>query len=102
MDRLVGLRGLQMCGRVELFVGRGIDGDNGIARLDEHTREYLRVNLGDEVYISGLSVSLAQANAKVAKALKDDEDKSIIRISDDKIREGNLRIGMRVLVGSLL
>jgi hypothetical protein len=91
-----------LSGRVELFVGRGIDGDQGVARLDETTRQYLSVEPGDEVYISSLSLSLAQAKAKVAKALKGDEGTSIVRIADDKIKEGNFRIGMRVLVGNSL
>jgi hypothetical protein len=89
-----------LSGRVELFVGRGIDGDQGVARLDETTRQYLNVEPGDEVYISSLSLSLAQAKAKVAEALKGDEGTSIVRIADDKINEGNFRIGMRVLVGN--
>lgn len=89
-----------MSGRIELFVGRGIDGDQGVARLDETTRQYLNVEPGDEVYISSLSLSLAQAKAKVAEALKGDEGTSIVRIADDKINEGNFRIGMRVLVGN--
>lgn len=91
-----------MSGRIELFVGRGIDGDQGVARLDETTRQYLNVEPGDEVYISSLSLSLAQAKAKVAKALKGDEGTSIVRIADDKINEGNFRIGMRVLVGNIM
>jgi len=89
-----------LSGRIELFVGRGIDGDQGVARLDETTRQYLNVEPGDEVYISSLSLSLAQAKAKVAEALKGDEGTSIVRIADDKINEGNFRIGMRVLVGN--
>lgn len=96
------LGGIQLSGRVELFVGRGIDGDQGVARLDETTRQYLGVEPGDEVCISSLSLSLAQAKAKVAKALKGDEGTSIVRIADDKIKEGNFRIGMRVLIGTSL
>ncbi|WP_455277645.1 hypothetical protein [[Eubacterium] cellulosolvens] len=91
-----------MSGRVELFVGRGIDGDQGIVRLDDPTRQYLNVELGDEVYISSLSLSIAQAKAKVDKALKGDEGTSIVRVADDKIKEGNFRVGMRVLVGNTL
>ena len=85
-----------------MFVGRGIDGDQDIARLDETTRQYLGVEPGDDVYISSLSLSLAQAKTKVAEALKEDEGTSIVRIADDKIKEGNFRVGMRVLVGSSL
>jgi hypothetical protein len=96
------LEWVEMSGRVELFVGRGIDGDQGTARLDETTRQYLKVEPGDEVYISSLSLSLAQAKVKVAEALKGDEGTSIVRIAEDKITEGNFRVGMRVLVGNTL
>ncbi len=89
-----------MSGRVELFVGRGYDGDKGIARLDKHTMEYLGVKPGDEVRISSLALSIAEAKAKVAEAFIGDEGKSIVRIAEDVMREGSLNIGMRVLVGS--
>ncbi len=89
-----------MVGRVELFIGRGYNGDEGIARLDEHTRDYLNLKPGDEVTISSLALSFAETKAKVAEALIDDEGKSIVRIADDIMHEGNFKIGMRVLVGN--
>ncbi len=91
---------MKLVGRVELFVGRGYDGDKGIVRLDSHTMEYLGIKPGDEVRISSLALSLAETKAKVAEALIGDEGKSIVRIADDIMREGNFNVGMRVLVGS--
>jgi hypothetical protein len=92
------VRGL--AGRVELFVGRGFEEDHGIVRLDKSTREYLKLKIGDEVRISSIALSLAEAKAKVAEALVDDEGKSIVRIADDKMHEGSFKVGMRVFIES--
>ena len=89
-----------MSGRVELYVGRGVEEDDGIVRLDEHTMEYLGVRPGDEVCISSLALSLAETYAKVAEAQIKDKGRSILRISNDIMREGNFKVGMRVLVGN--
>ena len=89
-----------MAGRVELYVGRGFDGDNGIVRLDEHTMGYLGVRPGDEVCISSLALSLAETYAKVDEAFVEDKGRSILRVSADIMQVGNFKVGMRVLVGN--
>ncbi|KON28299.1 hypothetical protein AC481_02220 [miscellaneous Crenarchaeota group archaeon SMTZ-80] len=91
---------MKLSGRVELYVGKGFDGDNGSVRLDEHTMEYLGVRPGDEVCISSLALSLAETYAKVAEAQIEDKGRSVLRVSNDIMRKGNFKVGMRVLVGN--
>lgn len=87
-----------MGGRVQLIVAEPLEGDHGIARLDEATMKYIEVEPGEEVEIYGVIFSPAHVSVKVEKATQEDEGKGIVRIARDKMREGDFRPGMMVTV----
>ncbi len=87
-----------MGGRAKLIVAQPIKGDVGVVRIDKSTRTYLGVNVGEEVDIFGGIFSPAHVRAKVVEATSDDEGKGIIRVAEDKMQEGNFKLGMKVTV----
>jgi len=87
---------LSLVGRAKLIVAEPVKGDVGIARIDKATMQYIGVKPGDEIDIFGGIFSPAHVRVKVAEALPEDEGKGIIRIAEDKMREGGFKLGMKV------
>lgn len=87
-----------MGGRAKLIVAQPVKGDVGVARIDKATRTYLGVNVGEEVDIFGGIFSPAHVRVKVVEIAAEDEGKGIIRVAEDKMQEGNFKLGMKVTV----
>ncbi len=83
-------------GRAKLIIAKPIEGDVAVARIDTATMQYLGTKEGSEVDIFGGVFTPIHIRVKVVKAAPDDEDKGIIRISNDKLTEGDLKIGMKI------
>ena len=84
----------------KLVVKIPLEGDEGIARLDTKTMEYLGVKQGDKVEITSSfwSVRGTYTIANIDSLPEGDEGEGIIRLSKDRLEDGNFRPGDKVIV----
>lgn len=86
--------------RAKLVIKAPFEGDQGIARIDKKTMEYLGVKKGDKIEITASfwSVRGTYTIAIVDELPPEDEGQGIIRLAKDRLTDGNFRVGDKVIV----
>ncbi len=86
--------------KAKLVIKAPLEGDQGIARIDKKTMEYLGVKEGDKIEITASfwSVRGTYTIATVAPLPPEDEGQGIIRLAKDRLLDGNFRVGDKVIV----
>ncbi|MEM4699932.1 MAG: hypothetical protein QXT74_03145 [Candidatus Nezhaarchaeales archaeon] len=86
--------------RAKLVIKAPLEGDQGIARIDKKTMEYLGVKKGDKIEITASfwSVRGTYTIAIVDELPPEDEGQGIIRLAKDRLLDGNFRVGDKVIV----
>ncbi|MCP8318266.1 MAG: hypothetical protein L6N95_00370 [Candidatus Methylarchaceae archaeon HK01B] len=86
--------------RAKLILKVPLEGDSGVVRIDKKTMEYLGLKKGEKVEITASfwSVRGTYVLATVDELPSEDEGQGIIRLSKDKLEDGNFRPGDKVIV----
>jgi len=86
--------------KAKLILKVPVTGDKGSARLDKKTMDYLGVKKGDKVEVTASfwAVRGTYSIATVDELPPEDEGSGIVRLSKDKLEEGNFRPGDKVIV----
>ncbi len=86
--------------KAKLVLKVPLEGDAGKARLDGKTMEYLGVKKGDKVEITASfwAVRGTYTIAEVDELPSSDEGQGVVRLSKDRLEDGNFRPGDKVIV----
>ncbi|MFB0568303.1 MAG: hypothetical protein ACETV0_01595 [Nitrososphaeria archaeon] len=86
--------------KAKLILKVPLEGDVGKARLDGKTMEYLGVKRGEKVEITASfwAVRGTYTIAEVDELPASDEGQGVVRLSKDRLEDGNFRPGDKVIV----
>jgi len=86
--------------KAKMIVKVPVEGDEGVVRLDKKTMEYLGMKIGDKVEVTSSfwSIRGTYTLAESKELASEDEGQGIIRLSKDKLVDGNFRPGDKVIV----
>ena len=86
--------------KAKLILKVPLEGDAGKACLDSKTMEYLGVNKGDKVEVTASfwAVRGTYTIAEVDELPSSDEGQGVVRLSKDRLEDGNFRPGDKVIV----
>jgi len=86
--------------KAKLILKVPLEGDVGKARLDRKTMEYLDVKRGEKVEITASfwAVRGTYTIAEVDELPASDEGQGVVRLSKDRLEDGNFRPGDKVIV----
>lgn len=86
--------------KAKLILKVPLEGDVGKARLDRKTMEYVGVKRGEKVEITASfwAVRGTYTIAEVDELPASDEGQGVVRLSKDRLEDGNFRPGDKVIV----
>lgn len=86
--------------KAKLILKAPLEGDVGKARLDKKTMDYIGVDKGDKVEITASfwAVRGTYTIAEVDELPAGDDGQGLVRLSKDRLEDGNFRPGDKVIV----